>query len=147
MICENPCICRIHGGWTVAVPFRGTVRSAGAKGCSRRIRSRCMLSHSGLKGGQRGASAYSASCESSFWPTQEANTMPSISRPGSNSWVTHEMAEMALNCWGQWELNNQPSWIMQHVQVRRGIALPRASASLSTSARHHVDQRLLLIPG
>lgn len=27
--------------------------------------------------------------------------MASISRPGSNSWVTHEMAEMSINCWGQ----------------------------------------------
>ena len=43
--------------------------------------------------------------------------MPSISRPGTNSWVTHEMMEMAVLCWGQWELNNQPSWVMQHMQV------------------------------
>lgn len=29
----------------------------------------------------------------------------------------HEMTEMAVLCWGQWELNNQPVW------VRVGFAL------------------------
>lgn len=24
---------------------------------------------------------------------------------------------MAVNCWGQWELNNQPVWALQHMQV------------------------------
>jgi len=24
---------------------------------------------------------------------------------------------MAINCWGQWELNNQPVWALQHMQV------------------------------
>jgi putative alpha-1,2-mannosidase len=27
------------------------------------------------------------------------------------------MTEMAVNCWGQWELNNQPVWALQHMQV------------------------------
>ena len=29
----------------------------------------------------------------------------------------HEQSEMAINCWGQWELNNQPVWILEHMQV------------------------------
>lgn len=33
--------------------------------------------------------------------------MPSIARPGTNSWVTHEMSEMAVNCWGQWEVRGE----------------------------------------
>ena len=24
---------------------------------------------------------------------------------------------MAINCWGQWELNNQPVWALEHMQV------------------------------
>ena len=30
---------------------------------------------------------------------------------------TRQMSEMAINCWGQWELNNQPVWILEHMQV------------------------------
>jgi len=67
------------------------------------------------------------------------NTMPSIARPGTNAGVTHEMAEMALNCWGQWELNNQPVWVVQHMGVGMdsGVAGPcaqRAQPRLRRSA-------------
>lgn len=48
---------------------------------------------------------------------QSANTMPSIFHPGSYGHIIHEAAEMAANCWGQWELNNQPVWALQHMQI------------------------------
>ena len=48
---------------------------------------------------------------------QAANTQPSIFHKGSYGTVIHEAAEMAANCWGQWELNNQPVWALQHMQV------------------------------
>jgi hypothetical protein len=48
---------------------------------------------------------------------QEANTIPSIFHDGGYGSEIHEMSEMALNCWGQWELDNQPVWILEHMQV------------------------------
>ena len=56
------------------------------------------------------------------------NTMPSYFRPGTNPGITHEMAEMSINCFGQWELNNQPSWVMQHMQVAFDTAVTGACA-------------------
>ncbi len=46
-----------------------------------------------------------------------ANTMPSAFHAGGYGSLIHEMSEMAVNCWGQWELNNQPVWALQHMQV------------------------------
>ena len=48
---------------------------------------------------------------------QSANTAPSTFHAGGYGGVIHEAAEMAANCWGQWELNNQPVWALQHMQV------------------------------
>jgi hypothetical protein len=48
---------------------------------------------------------------------QQANLMPSSFHAGGYGNIIHEMSEMAVNCWGQWELNNQPVWAMQHMQV------------------------------
>jgi putative alpha-1,2-mannosidase len=48
---------------------------------------------------------------------QQANTLPSSFHAGGYGTIIHEMSEMAVNCWGQWELNNQPVWAMQHMQV------------------------------
>lgn len=48
---------------------------------------------------------------------QEANTIPGIFHFGSYGTEIHEMSEMAINCWGQWELNNQPVWALEHMQV------------------------------
>ena len=48
---------------------------------------------------------------------QEANTILPTFHAGGYGGVIHEAAEMAANCWGQWELNNQPVWALQHMQV------------------------------
>ena len=48
---------------------------------------------------------------------QEANTILPIFHDGGYGEEIHEMSEMAINCWGQWELDNQPVWILQHMQV------------------------------
>lgn len=48
---------------------------------------------------------------------QQANTIPSAFHPGGYGGLIHEQSEMAVNCWSQWELNNQPVWAMQHMQV------------------------------
>lgn len=48
---------------------------------------------------------------------QEANQIPSIFHIGGYGTEIHEMSEMAMNCWGQWELDNQPVWALQHMQV------------------------------
>lgn len=48
---------------------------------------------------------------------QEANTILPIFHDGGYGSEIHEMSEMAINCWGQWELDNQPVWILQHMQV------------------------------
>jgi hypothetical protein len=60
------------------------------------------------------------------------NTMPGIARPGTNAAYTHEMAEMAINCWAQWELNNQPVWIVQHM----GVAMDGAGITGACAQRH-----------
>jgi hypothetical protein len=43
---------------------------------------------------------------------QQANTIASTYHAGGYGGVIHEQAEMAANCWGQWELNNQPVWAL-----------------------------------
>ena len=48
---------------------------------------------------------------------QEANTILPIFHDGGYGAEIHEMSEMAINCWGQWELDNQPVWILLHMQV------------------------------
>jgi putative alpha-1,2-mannosidase len=48
---------------------------------------------------------------------QQANTIPSIFHVGGYGSEIHEMSEMAINDWGQWELDNQPVWALQHMQV------------------------------
>jgi putative alpha-1,2-mannosidase len=48
---------------------------------------------------------------------QQANTIASTYHAGGYGGVIHEQAEMAANCWGQWELNNQPVWALEHMQV------------------------------
>jgi len=48
---------------------------------------------------------------------QEANTLPSAFHFGGYGSEIHEMTEMAELCWGQWEMNNQPVWALQHMQV------------------------------
>ena len=48
---------------------------------------------------------------------QLANTLPGAAHPDGYGNEIHEMAEMQINCWGQWELNNQPVWALQHMQV------------------------------
>jgi predicted alpha-1,2-mannosidase len=48
---------------------------------------------------------------------QQANTIPSTYHAGGYGNVIHEQSEMASNCWAQWELNNQPVWALQHMQV------------------------------
>jgi predicted alpha-1,2-mannosidase len=48
---------------------------------------------------------------------QQANTMLPTFHAGGYGGVIHEQAEMAANCFGQWELNNQPVWALQHMQV------------------------------
>lgn len=48
---------------------------------------------------------------------QEANTIPGIYHVGGYASEIHEMSEMAINDFGQWELDNQPVWALQHMQV------------------------------
>mmetsp|Transcript_115375 Transcript_115375/g.230032 ORF Transcript_115375/g.230032 Transcript_115375/m.230032 type:complete len:804 (-) Transcript_115375:257-2668(-) len=48
---------------------------------------------------------------------QQANTIPGIFHFGGYGSEIHEMSEMAMNCWSQWELNNQPVWALQHMQI------------------------------
>lgn len=48
---------------------------------------------------------------------QEANTMPGVFHISGYQKEIHEMSEMTINCWGQWELNNQPVWALQHMQI------------------------------
>ena len=48
---------------------------------------------------------------------QTANTMSSAFHMGGYGSEIHEMSEMAINCWGQWELNNQPVWALEHMQI------------------------------
>ena len=48
---------------------------------------------------------------------QQANTVAPTFHAGGYGGVIHEQAEMAANCWAQWELNNQPVWALQHMQV------------------------------
>ena len=48
---------------------------------------------------------------------QQANTMTSAFHAGGYGGIIHEMSEMAVNCWGQWELNNQPVWALQAMQL------------------------------
>ena len=48
---------------------------------------------------------------------QRANTILPTYHAGGYGGVIHEMAEMAANCWAQWELNNQPVWALEHMQV------------------------------
>ena len=48
---------------------------------------------------------------------QRANTINGAFHFGGYGSEIHEMSEMAINCWGQWELNNQPVWALQHMQV------------------------------
>ena len=48
---------------------------------------------------------------------QAANTLPSAFHAGGYGGLIHEMSEMAVNCWGQWELNNQPVWALQAMQL------------------------------
>ena len=46
---------------------------------------------------------------------QQANTMPSAFHISGYGDEIHEQTEMALLCWGQWELNNQPVWVSSGV--------------------------------
>lgn len=48
---------------------------------------------------------------------QEGNTIAPVFHYGGYGSEIHEMTEMAYNCWGQWELDNQPVWAFQHMQV------------------------------
>jgi putative alpha-1,2-mannosidase len=48
---------------------------------------------------------------------QQANLQPSAFHAGGYGSIIHEMSEMAVNCWGQWELNNQPVWALQAMQL------------------------------
>ena len=48
---------------------------------------------------------------------QQANSIGGAFHFGGYGSEIHEMSEMAINCWGQWELNNQPVWALQHMQV------------------------------
>ena len=60
---------------------------------------------------------------------QQANMMPSTYHEGGYGGVIHEQAEMAANCWAQWELNNQPVWALQHMQVAFDSAVTGKCAS------------------
>ena len=53
---------------------------------------------------------------------QQANTMSSAYHAGGYGNVIHEQAEMAANCWGQWELNNQPVSAASHRERCAGAA-------------------------
>lgn len=49
---------------------------------------------------------------------QEANTIaPAAHCGGYCPAIIHEMTEMQVNMGSQWELNNQPVWALQHMQV------------------------------
>jgi len=48
---------------------------------------------------------------------EEANTIESYFHVGGYGTVIHEQAEMAVNCWGQWAVNNQPVFALQSMQV------------------------------
>jgi len=66
---------------------------------------------------------------------EDANNMGSWFHAGSYGAPIHEQYEMAANCWGQWEFNNQPVWALQHMQVAfgasevGGVSAKRGSAS------------------
>jgi predicted alpha-1,2-mannosidase len=59
---------------------------------------------------------------------QQANTIRSTYHAGGYGGVIHEQAEMAANCWAQWELNNQPVRALQHMQVAFDTAVTGACA-------------------
>jgi putative alpha-1,2-mannosidase len=59
---------------------------------------------------------------------QQANTIRSTYHAGGYSTPIHEQAEMAANCWAQWEANNQPVWALQHMQVAFDSAVTGACA-------------------
>ena len=48
---------------------------------------------------------------------QQANTLPPAFHLDGYGTQIHEEVEMALTCWSQWELDNQPVWAMQMMQV------------------------------
>jgi predicted alpha-1,2-mannosidase len=48
---------------------------------------------------------------------QQANVGSGAFHKGGYSSDIHEMTELAVNCWAQWELNNQPVWALEHMQV------------------------------
>ena len=48
---------------------------------------------------------------------ERANSISGAFHFGGYGAEIHEMSEMAINMWGQWELNNQPVWALEHMQV------------------------------
>lgn len=60
---------------------------------------------------------------------QLANTIPSTFHIGSYNTEIHEMSEMAINSWSQWEVNDQPVWALQHMQVGFDTAVTGRCAS------------------
>lgn len=54
-----------------------------------------------------------------------------------------EQTEMSSLCWGQWELNNQPVWAVQHMQVRGACGgaarAPRVKKKSANLAPAHAD--------
>jgi predicted alpha-1,2-mannosidase len=60
---------------------------------------------------------------------EEANTMDSYFHVGGYGTVIHEQAEMAVNCWGQWAVNNQPVFALQAMQIAFDTSVTGEKAS------------------
>jgi predicted alpha-1,2-mannosidase len=60
---------------------------------------------------------------------EDANLQAPNFHAGGYGSVIHEQSEMAVNCFGQWSLNNQPSWVMQNIQIAfdSSVTGPKAS--------------------
>ena len=60
--------------------------------------------------------------------------MPSAYHLGGYGAEIHEMSEMAINCWGQWELNNQ---VQRRCSVASAAAATAAATFLMATNREH----------
>jgi predicted alpha-1,2-mannosidase len=92
------------------------------------------------------AALYAAAGHDMCGALEAANTGPSTFHVGRYGSTIHEMTEMAALCWGQFSLNNQPSFAMNYM----GIAA-QASVTAPCAARGQFwlrkAARELFVPG
>lgn len=75
---------------------------------------------------------------------QTANTIAPIYHTGGYGDVIHEQTEMATIAWGQWEINNQPVWALQHMQVGFDTA---ANGKCANQAQYWLRKTATLFTG